>query len=175
LTAYSVMIALGFDALLDAAADSMHRSIGEETLEPVVLTAYRFAKRLASKDIAKADEVLNRLRRSFGTFFQEYDILLTPSLSELPGPIGKFSTGRADLDFIAYNRLTDEINMHTPPSNITGQPSISLPLGISGSRLPIGAQFIAGFGHEATLIRLASEFEKRMPWNNLIPPTHVSR
>jgi amidase len=175
LAAYSVMIALGFDALVDAAADSMHRSIGEGTLEPVVLAAYRFAKRLTSKDIAKADEVLNRLRRSFGTFFQKYDILLTPTLSQLPGPIGKYSTERADLDFIAYNRLTDEINMHTPPSNVTGQPAISLPLGISSSGLPIGVQFIARFGREATLIRLASEFEKSMPWNNLIPPTHVSR
>jgi amidase len=61
-----------------------------------------------------------------------------------------------------------------PPFNVTGQPAISLPLGQTNSGLPVGVQFVARFGEEATLIRLASKFEQAMPWRDRIPPVHVS-
>ncbi len=59
--------------------------------------------------------------------------------------------------------------------NVTGTPSISLPLGQSESGLPIGVQFAAPFGDEAALIRIAAAFEKAMPWKDRLPPVHVSR
>lgn len=58
--------------------------------------------------------------------------------------------------------------------NVTGTPSISLPLGESESGLPIGVQFAAPFGDEATLIRIAAAFEEAMPWKDRIPSVHVS-
>ncbi len=59
--------------------------------------------------------------------------------------------------------------------NVTGTPSISLPLGQSESGLPIGVQFAASFGDEAALIRIAAAFEEAMPWKDRTPPVHVSR
>jgi amidase len=41
--------------------------------------------------------------------------------------------------------------------------------------LPIGVQFAAGFGGEATLIRIAGAFESAMPWKDRMPLVHVSR
>jgi len=141
----------------------------------MTLLLYRYARGLTAKDMYMADMLLNKLRRTFGQFFQEYDVLLTPTMSQLPQPLGKYGLTRTDLDFVGWNRLGDEVGMYTMPVNITGQPAISLPLGQSKSGLPIGAQFVARFGEEATLIRLASAFEKAMPWRDRVPPIHVSR
>ena len=61
-----------------------------------------------------------------------------------------------------------------PLFNLTGQPAISLPLGVSDSGLPIGVQLIARFGREDLLLRLASALEQAMPWQARQPPVHVA-
>ena len=48
--------------------------------------------------------------------------------------------------------------------NFTGQPSLSLPLGMSAQGLPIGMMFTGRYADEATLYRLAGQLEKEMPW-----------
>jgi amidase len=175
LRALCVAWAAGFDAATDSLAATMNRKISNDTLEPITLSYYNFSRALTTADIIRASAVLNKLRRNFGQFFQQYDVLLTPTLSQPAESLGKYALTRTDLDFIGYFRLCDEMNMHIPLFNVTGQPAISLPLGQSKSGLPIGAQFVAKFGEEGALIRLASAFEKAMPWRARIPPVHVSR
>jgi len=53
---------------------------------------------------------------------------------------------------------------YTPPYNITGQPSLSLPLWHTADGLPLGMMFTARYGDEATLFRLAGQLEKELPW-----------
>ena len=50
------------------------------------------------------------------------------------------------------------------PFNMTGQPSISLPLCMSASGLPMGMMFSGRYADEATLFRLAAQLEKECPW-----------
>ena len=57
--------------------------------------------------------------------------------------------------------------------NATGFPAISLPLCQSADGLPIGMQFMAGFGKEALLMRVAAAFEEALPWIGRRPPVHV--
>ncbi|CAG1006789.1 6-aminohexanoate-cyclic-dimer hydrolase [Methanosarcinales archaeon] len=118
---------------------------------------------------------LNKFRRTFGRFFEQYDMLLTPTLVKLPEPLGKYTKMGIDIDYVGYMRLCDEIRVNTPAANVTGQPAITLPLGHSQSGLPIGVQFMARFGEEGALIRLASSLEQAMPWRDRIPPVHASR
>jgi amidase len=62
----------------------------------------------------------------------------------------------------------------TPLFNTTGQPAISLPLHWSAGGLPVGVQFAARFGDEASLIRIASQIEEAQPWAGRRPPIHVA-
>ena len=48
--------------------------------------------------------------------------------------------------------------------NMSGQPAASLPLHWNGAGLPIGVQLATRFGDEATLLRLASQFEAARSW-----------
>ncbi len=151
------------------------RPISEETLEPVMLSFYNYSKGLTGADMMMTEFWLNKFTRTFGDFFKQYDMLLTPTLVKLPQSIGTYTKMRKDIDYVGYMRLNDEIRIHPPAANITGQPAMSLPLGQSKSGLPIGVQFMARFGDESGLIRLASLLEQKLPWNDRIPAVHVSR
>ena len=47
---------------------------------------------------------------------------------------------------------------------MSGQPAATVPLAWSKDGLPIGIQFVARFGDEATLLRLAAQLEAAQPW-----------
>jgi amidase len=132
-------------------------------LEPLTLGlrthAVRRAHRIPSaiRRLRGAGEVYDRL-------FENYDILLSPTLSLPPVPIGHLAL---DLDFgIASERLL-EYCAFTPMQNVIGAPAISLPLGRSSSGLPIGVQFAAGIGDERRLLELALALEEIGEWPNV--------
>jgi Asp-tRNA(Asn)/Glu-tRNA(Gln) amidotransferase A subunit family amidase len=58
--------------------------------------------------------------------------------------------------------------------NQTGQPAMSVPLCTNAAGLPIGVQFSARFGDEATLFRLAAQLEQARPWIGRKPPVCAS-
>ncbi len=62
----------------------------------------------------------------------------------------------------------------TPIFNVTGQPAASLPLHWNQEGLPIGVQFAARYGDEATLFRLASQLETAAPWRDKSPAAYAS-
>jgi amidase len=61
----------------------------------------------------------------------------------------------------------------TPLFNATGQPAMSVPLFWNDEGLPIGSHFVARFGDEATLFRLASQLETARPWKDRHPAVSV--
>jgi amidase len=88
--------------------------------------------------------------------FERYDLLLCPVLAGLPPAIGEFAP---DLPFdVTFPREKQHMPF-APIQNATGDPAISLPLGVSAAGLPIGVQFAAAPGQEATLLSIALELE----------------
>jgi len=61
----------------------------------------------------------------------------------------------------------------TQIANFTGQPAMNVPLQWDKNDMLCGVQFVAPFGDEATLFRLASQLEKAKPWFNKRPVLKV--
>jgi len=172
----AVMNAFGLaDAGLAEDAEDMGRELNLDYLEPGTLKMIERAKNLTIAEAMESFKTMRWARFIVGQFFQNYDLLITPSLTLLPQPHGKLSTKRDDLEPHEFWENDFRIFQHMGLFNVTGTPSISLPLGQSESGLPIGVQFAAPFGDEAALIRIAAAFEEAMPWKDRLPPVHVSR
>lgn len=115
----------------------------------------------------------NLISRQMGAFFQDVDVLVTPTIARLPAPLGEIDQDRAGMTAMEWTRKVFAYCPFTPIFNSTGQPAISLPMHWSASGLPVGVQFAGRFGDEATLIRLASQLEQARPWAGRRPPLHV--
>jgi amidase len=63
-----------------------------------------------------------------------------------------------------------EASPYTMVANVTGQPSISLPLHWTDDGLPMGMLFTARIGDEAPLFRLAAQLEQAQPWAGRVAP-----
>lgn len=157
---FSANIAANISAIR-ASADGV---INDASFEPASLAASDSAARFVAADYVAAVGVGQAHARALGEFFQEFDVLLTPTLANPPLQLGELDMASTDWD--AYlSRMLDEIPF-TPLFNVTGGPAASVPLGRSAQGLPIGVQFGAGLGSEAILLQLASALEEAAPWHS---------
>ncbi|MGH8878370.1 MAG: amidase, partial [Stackebrandtia sp.] len=159
---------------LDDLSAGLGRTPGAENLEALTLAFAESGRRLDYRDLHRSAATFNEVSRTAAAFFDDIDILLTPTLATPPVPLGRFDTTAATTprewiaracEFLPYGMLF----------NVTGQPAIALPLGHTGDGLPIGVQAGARFGDEATLLRLAAQLERRLPWRHRTPKVHASR
>jgi amidase len=102
-------------------------------------------------------------------FWDDIDVLVTPTLALPPVPIG-WTFEDTDGDPHAAFARQALFTPFTPIVNVTGQPAMSLPLHRNADGLPIGVQFVARPFAEATLVRLAAQIEQAAPWISHRPP-----
>lgn len=124
-------------------------------------------------DVMKAMEAQHRVTRPVGRFFQEYDLLVTPTLARLPAP---HSTLDYDAPHPSVRSWLSRIFTHGPFTatfNVSGNPAVSLPLGQSVEGLPIGVQLVAAHGREDLLLQVAAQLEQAVPWKDRQPPVYV--
>jgi amidase len=133
------------------------------------------ARALSALDLMAGLDAQNRVSRAVGRFFTGHDLLVTPTLGRLPAPHG---TLRYDDPAHTLRGWLDELFGYGPFTavfNISGQPAMSLPLAQSRDGLPIGVQFVAPYGREDLLFRVAARLEQAMPWKDRVPGVHVGR
>jgi aspartyl-tRNA(Asn)/glutamyl-tRNA(Gln) amidotransferase subunit A len=116
-------------------------------------------EKFSGADYIDALERVAAFRRRCAELFSRVDFVLTPTAAALPWPAetpypnriaGKAAGPRDHAVFTGW-------------VNIGGLPAISLPVGLSRSKLPIGVQFVAGFGADLALLSFARELAKRYP------------
>ena len=120
---------------------------------------------LTAADYADALDRVTALRQRVARLFATYDLVLTPAAAALPwpaeAPFPSMIDGQAagPRDHAAFTGWV----------NIAGLPAAALPAGRSASGLPIGVQFVAGFGADLDLLDFMAAFEQRSlahdpPW-----------
>lgn len=152
-------------------------------VETLTWTMGLLGRTLSAGDFAKATREWGVAGRAMGRFHQKYDLYLTPTLAYPPVRIGELQPKPYErLAMKVVNALglgvilkvaglidqMAEASLSKTPftqlANLTGQPAMSVPLHWTSDGLPVGVHFMARFGEEAALFRLAAQLEKARPW-----------
>ncbi len=143
--------------------------------EPFTWALARRGAQIAAAKYVGAVAVLQSISRKVARFFEGFDLWLTPVLAVPPPRLGFLHPAPGEADLRPYARRVKEFVPFTQLANATGQPAIALPLHWNADGLPIGVQFMARFGDEATALRLASQLEEARPWAQRQAPEAPSR
>jgi len=165
-----VVIGANTRTTLEARGKALGREPRPDDVETFTWAAAESGRELTASDYAGAIRVLHQVGRVVGRFFTRYDVLLTPTMCEPPYKLGVLSMSGNDPQ--TYLQALLGTIAFTSLFNTAGNPAMSVPLHWSASGLPVGVQFAAPFGDEATLLRLGSQLEAARPWVDRRPPRH---
>jgi Asp-tRNA(Asn)/Glu-tRNA(Gln) amidotransferase A subunit family amidase len=108
-----------------------------------------------------------------GRFMADYDVILQP-VTATPAPKLKTITYREGDTLETYTSRFKQVSAFTHLYNMSGQPSMSLPLAFSGNELPIGIMLSGRVGEDALLFSLAAQIERTAMWQKRLPPINAA-
>ena len=166
-TILSTAIVVGVDAKLN----QLKRSLENTDLEPAIRDGYLIGKTLGADKYAQAISFIHSVGRQIEESMNGLDLMLTPSLTQLPVKLGVFeATG-------GFREFRNEVASYTTflaIINASGQPAANVPLYWLPENLPVGIQLIGHFGEDDVVFRLAAELERLAPWHARFPSTKDS-
>ncbi len=133
------------------------RAIADGDVEPLTQSVIEFAKNTSLADHLDRGVILNTETRALAAWFDDYDILLTPTQADPALKLGVVDTSHRNLDKFLDQLFT--ISPFTAPFNVTGQPAISMPLHKSEAGMPIGVHLVGRFAEDTVLLQLAHALE----------------
>jgi amidase len=137
------------------------------TYEPVNVWLAEVGRSRSAADLAAAQFQLHLLNRAVIGATAHLDAVLLPVLTGPSRPNGHYAGWDGETIF---RDQTAFVGL-TPIANLTGQPSISLPLHHDDEFGPVGVQFVGRPWDEAGLLRLAAQLEAAAPWTSRIAAT----
>lgn len=187
LTEVFIMMVFGeIAADLDEMEQLLGRKVRPSDVEAPVYALNLLGKAFSAKDFVVQKRRWNDIARRVGAFHQNYDLLLTSTVSMPPFDIGALQPSAAEKTLLkivnplglggalkaAVGPLAEKTYSYipyTPFANMTGQPSMSVPLYWTPEGLPVGTMFSAALGREDVLFRLAGQLERAKPWFDQVP------
>ncbi|RXH37927.1 6-aminohexanoate hydrolase [Bradyrhizobium nanningense] len=155
-------------ASLKRRSAELGRPLNTDDFETGTLAEMEIGNGMTALEYIAATQAMRQIGRDLALFFVDFDVLLTPTLCLPPLRLGQLEMKGRDLD--AYYRIAGRYAPWTGMFNMSGQPSMSVPLAWSKDGLPLGMLFSGRFGDEATLFRLAAQLEQARPWRRKRPP-----
>ena len=152
---------------LEQRAEALGREITLNDVENVTWMIAQAAKTRTSTEYARGTLFLHEMGRLMGRFMEEHDIYLCPVLGTPPPKLGVLDMMTEDV--ATYLANLTRIMPYAGLFNMTGQPSMSVPLHWTADGLPVGVMFTGRFGDDATLFRLAAQLEDAKPWRDRRP------
>jgi len=183
---FLMMVVAEVAADLEELSKHLGRKARPSDVETTTYALNLLGRTFSAKDFTIQKRRWNDLARRMGAFHQKYDLLLTPTLSMPPFEIGALQPSATEITSLnLINKLglgsalkamvgpladkTFSYIPHTAITNMTGQPSMSVPLHWTAENLPVGVMFVAELGREDILFQLAGQLEQAQPWFEKMP------
>lgn len=128
---------------------------------------------------AKMQVLFNDISRRMGSFFQDWDMILTPTMAKPTPLLGttEYLTISDNPSVYDWFKNLWSIFAYTPIANICGLPGISLPMAELENGLPLGMHAMAKQGDDGLLLQLGAQIERALDgkWNHgRKPGVHVT-
>ena len=148
------------DSLLDLYECSRAEGFGEEVKRRILIGTYVLSAGYYDAYYLKAQKIRRVISDDFTKAFEKCDVIVGPTT-----PSTAFKIGEKTQDPVSMY-LND---IFTNTVNLAGLPSLSMPVGLDGSGLPIGMQLIGRFMDETSLIGTAHQFQLETDWHEQCP------
>ncbi len=135
----------------DMMAHSRAEGFGPEVIRRILLGTYALSAGYYDAFYGQAQRVRTLVRQDFASAYEKVDVLISPT-----SPTTAFTIGERSADPIAMYYS----DVCTIPSNLSGDPAISVPVGVDDKGLPIGFQIMAPALGEEVMYQVAAEVER---------------
>ncbi len=150
-----------------------------DLVEPMCIRVWEEGRSATYTQRAKMQGVFNNTSRKLAAFFEDWDIILTPTMAR-PTPL----VGTKEYLTISDNPSVYDwfdnlwgIFSYTPIANLCGLPGISLPMAVLENGLPMGIHALSKQGEDGLLLQLGAQIERALngKWNHgRRPALHVT-
>lgn len=152
--------AQGAHTLKDLYCASRYEGFGPEVRARIMIGNYVLSAGHADAYYTAAKKVQRLIRHDFVQALQDVNLLVMPTHPAPAFTFGAFDQDKLQLDLQDY---------FTCAMNLSGNPAISVPCGMSASGLPIGMQLVAGHLQEGLLLKAAHAFGSQTAWHTMRP------
>lgn len=134
-------------------AATRRQGFGDEVIARIMMGTFALSAGYYDAFYGKAQKVRTLTRRDFDSAYAKHDILLSPT-----SPSVAFRFGERSDPMTMYRCDTC-----TVPSNLIGDPAISVPYGTGEGGMPVGVQVLAPQLGESQMFQVASFIESQAP------------
>jgi len=186
--AYLINLAGHISSDVENAKNLVGGKIALSEMEILTKTLALIGRNITALEFIEAKKYWHEVTYAMDVFQEKYDVYLTPVVAVPPPLLGSqklksfeiflmkivnlTGAGRALIKSGIVEKIAKESFEKFPftqISNLSGNPSMSVPLFWTKDNLPIGSLFSAKWGDDFTLFKLAFELEKSSPWFNKRP------
>ncbi|RKY29983.1 MAG: Asp-tRNA(Asn)/Glu-tRNA(Gln) amidotransferase GatCAB subunit A [Candidatus Omnitrophota bacterium] len=148
-----------YSSIIDLYMNTRGEGFGDEVKRRIILGTYVLSSGYYEAYYLKAQKVRTLIKEDFLKAFRNVDVILTPTTPELPFKLGE----KVDDPLKMY--LSDIFTVNV---NLAGLPAVSIPVGFSSTKLPIGIQIIGPHFCEEKIIEVASSIENYLRWRGKV-------
>jgi aspartyl-tRNA(Asn)/glutamyl-tRNA(Gln) amidotransferase subunit A len=141
-------------------AKTKRHGFGKEVRRRIMVGNYVLSAGHADAFYQKATMVRQLIRDELDRAYKDVHLLIMPT-----HPMPAFTFGAFDVDQLQM----DLQDYFTCPANLAGIPAISIPIGFTANKLPIGMQFFAPHCKEELLLQVAHVYEQNTQWHTQHP------
>ncbi|MFD3596426.1 amidase [Nocardia sp. NPDC058640] len=159
--------------VLLAAEAGSQPSASDPTTDLERLAVVNYGRTLSGTEVLSAERTRARLTQSMARLMERWDILAMPTVPIEPFPVNSCRPDHQDshVDPMEWLHWCSA----TYPFNLTGQPAISIPVGLSPRGFPVGLQLVARWNEEPLLVSVAETIEQTLPHYRALIKNEMSK
>ncbi len=136
------------------------QGFGKETKARILLGTFVLSAGYYEAYYQKALAVKHRVAKAMERAFETCDVLLTPVTPTTAPKLGESLANPMEM------YLSD---LYTVPANLAGLPALSMPCGVDGQGLPVGAQLVGPRFGEGVLLNAAYAYQQETDYHTYVP------